>query len=107
MENLGYGGMQMTATATLTDAPSAYCKQWDNVNWPKVKQQVLRLQMRIAKATREGRHRKAQSLQWLLTHSYTAKLLAVKRVTSNNGRKTAGVDGATWSTAASKIKAAL
>lgn len=97
----------MTAAATLTDAPSAYCEQWDNINWTRAKQEVLRLQMRIAKATREGRHRKAQSLQWLLTHSHSAKLLAVKRVTSNNGKNTAGVDGATWSTAAAKIKAAL
>ena len=97
----------MTAAATLTDAPSAYCEQWDNINWPHIKQEVLRLQMRIAKATREGRHRKAQSLQWLLTHSHSAKLLAVKRVTSNNGKRTAGVDGSIWSTAAAKMKAAI
>jgi RNA-directed DNA polymerase len=48
--------------------------------------------MRIAKATKEGRRGKAKALQWLLTHSRYAKLLAVKRVTQNRGRKTAGVD---------------
>jgi hypothetical protein len=48
--------------------------------------------MRIAKAVREGRWGKVKSLQWLLTHSFAAKLLAVRRVTQNAGRKTAGVD---------------
>jgi RNA-directed DNA polymerase len=36
---------------------------------------------------------KAKSLQWLLTHSFQAKLLAARRVTRNRGSRTAGVDG--------------
>jgi RNA-directed DNA polymerase len=66
---------------------------------------VERLQMRIAKATREGKHRKAASLQWILTHSYYAKLLAVKRVTTNKGKNTAGVDSVIWKTSAQKMAA--
>jgi RNA-directed DNA polymerase len=32
---------------------SSYCTQWQSINWKAVEQQVLKLQMRIAKATRE------------------------------------------------------
>lgn len=52
--------------------------QWQSINWKAVKQHVLKLQMRIAKATLEGKHGKAKALQWILTHSTSAKLLAVK-----------------------------
>jgi len=61
--------------------------------------------MRIAKATREGRLGRAKALQWLLTHSFHAKLLAVRRVTSNQGAKTAGVDGEVWHTPERKMRA--
>src|SRR5262249_31484665 len=67
--------------------------------------QVRRLQMRIAKAIREKRYGQARSLQWLLTHSYSAKLLAVKRVTENKGRRTPGVDGKVWRSDRQKMAA--
>jgi RNA-directed DNA polymerase len=79
--------------------------EWDAIPWLEVKKKVERLQMRIAKATREGKHRKAASLQWILTHSYYAKLLAVKRVTTNKGKNTAGVDNVVWRTSAQKMAA--
>lgn len=47
---------------------------------------------------REGRYGKVKSLQWLLTHSHAAKLLAVRRVSQNKGSKTAGTDGVMWRT---------
>ncbi len=65
---------------------------WASLDWTKIENSVLRLQMRIAKAKRQKRYGKVKALQWLLTHSYEAKLLAVKRVTSTKGAKTAGVD---------------
>ena len=34
---------------------------------------VKKLQMRIAKAQKEGRHNKVKALQWTLTHSFYAK----------------------------------
>ena len=48
--------------------------------------------MRIVKAQKDGHYSKVKTLQWLLTHSFYAKALAVKRVTSNKGKNTAGVD---------------
>jgi RNA-directed DNA polymerase len=63
--------------------------------------------MRIAKAVKEGRPGKVKSLQWLLPHSFHAKLLAVKRVTSNQGRKTPGIDGILWRGNKAKMQAVL
>jgi RNA-directed DNA polymerase len=80
---------------------------WKSIRWPSVRQEVRRLQIRIAKATQAGRHRKAQALQWLLTHSRAAKLLAVHRVTTNRGAKTPGVDNVIWRTDRQKIQAVI
>lgn len=68
---------------------------------------VKSLQARIVKAQKEGRYGKVKALQRLLTHSYSAKTLAVKRVTENKGKKTSGVDKETWSTPEAKWKATL
>ncbi len=91
----------------LTGATSGLGKHWQAIDWHKVEGEVRRLQMRIAKAVREGKSNKAMSLQWVLSHSFSAKLLAVKRVTSNRGARTPGVDGQTWNTPAKKMKGAL
>jgi RNA-directed DNA polymerase len=68
---------------------------------------VRRLQARIVEATREGRKSRVKALQWILTHSFNGKALAVKRVTENQGKKTPGVDGVTWSTPEAKSQAVL
>ena len=105
LQNHFHGGKQMT-TKPLIGAPSAHFWTWKSIQWPQVEKQVKRLQMRIAKATREGRQGKAKSLQWLLTHSFYGKLMAVKRVTSNKGAKTPGIDGVIWKTPNQKMEAA-
>ena len=79
--------------------------QWEQVNWSQCEQKVRRLQARIVKATKEGRHGRVKALQWLLTHSFHGRALAVKRVTHNKGKNTPGVDGAIWSTPASRYEA--
>ena len=78
---------------------------WRSIDWNKARREVKRLQMRIAKAVKEGKHGKVQALQWILTHSFYAKALAVKRVTSNKGKNTPGVDGVVWKSAKDKIQA--
>jgi RNA-directed DNA polymerase len=80
---------------------------WKTIDWSRIRQEVRRLQMRIAKATQAGQHRKAQALQWVLTHSRSAKLLAVHRVTTNRGAKTPGVDNVIWRTDKQKLQAAF
>jgi len=88
----------------LAGAPSASLT-WPTIDWETVITEVRRLQMRIAKAFREGRRGKAKALQWLLTHSFYAKLLAVKRVVSNQGAKTPGIDEIVWKSSADKMEA--
>ena len=78
---------------------------WQSINWKAVEANVLKLQMRIAKATRDGKYGKAKALQWILTHSRSAKLLAVKRVSQNKGSKTPGIDGVVWNTDTRRLKA--
>ena len=80
---------------------------WRSIDWDNAWREVKRLQIRIAKAVKEGKHGKVKSLQWLLTHSFYAKALAVKRVTSNKGKKTPGVDGVLWKTSQDKMNAVI
>jgi RNA-directed DNA polymerase len=89
----------------LACASSGLAAQWEHIEWSHCEQEVRRLQARIVKATREGRWGKVKALQWLLTHSFCGRALAVKRVTHNQGKNTPGVDGAIWSTPASRYKA--
>jgi RNA-directed DNA polymerase len=78
---------------------------WKAIDWPTVRDDVRRLQLRIAKAVRAGKYGKAKALSWLLTHSRSAKFLAVKRVTENKGAKTPGVDNQRWKTDRQKYAA--
>ncbi len=57
--------------------------QWNNINWKKVEKHVNRLQARIAKAVKDGIWYIVKRLQYLLTHSFYAKLLAIRKVNQN------------------------
>jgi len=81
--------------------------QWNNIDWKKVENHVNRLQIRITKAVKECKWYLVKRLQYLLTHSYYAKLLATRKPTQNTGKRTAGVDGEIWSSSEAKMKAAL
>lgn len=97
---------QPTATcSSLPDAPIHPTNGWHHIDWYKVTCQVRRLQARIVKATKEGKWRKVKALQRLLTRSFSGKAMAVKRVTKNKGKNTAGVDREIWNTPQKKIDA--
>src|SRR6478672_1591464 len=96
--------MQMTA-ALAAGAASHEQVDWHAIDWPKVHENVRRLQARIVKATQQGRWGKVKALQRLLTHSFSAKALAVKRVTENHGKRTPGIDGELWNTPLKKATA--
>jgi RNA-directed DNA polymerase len=78
---------------------------WHQIDWSHAHRIVRRLQARIVKATQQGRWGKVQALQHLLTHSHSGKVLAVRRVTENHGKRTAGVDRVTWDTPEQKMAA--
>lgn len=85
----------------LTDTP--LFQKWKSVNWHQVEKSVNKLQTRITKAAIQNKWNLVKRLQYLLTHSYFAKLLAVRR----EGKRTPGIDGEKWLTSNSKIKAVL
>lgn len=89
-------------TATAVGALSNDTLAWQQINWLACERIVKRLQARIVKAVKEGRWNKVKVLQRLLTHSLTAKLISVKRVTENQGKRTPGVDHCLWPSPATK-----
>jgi|LGOV01.1.fsa_nt_gb RNA-directed DNA polymerase len=80
---------------------------WNKLNWSQIEAKVSKLQSRIAKAVGRGRYNLVKKLQYLLTNSFHAKLLAVRKVTTNKGKNTPGIDGVILSTPSSKYKTAL
>lgn len=81
--------------------------QWKSIDWKKAEAEVSRLQARIAKATQEKKWNTVKRLQYLLTHSYYAKALAVRKVTTNKGKHTPGIDKELWNTPAVKMRNVL
>src|SRR5262245_18553059 len=94
----------MTAETTAGAASHATV-DWHAIDWQQVNRNVRRLQARIVKAEQDGKRGKVRALQRLLTHSFSGKALAVRRVTENQGKRTPGVDGETWNTSGKKATA--
>ncbi len=68
--------------------------EWKDINWKKIQRIVFKLQKRIFKASQRGDVKAVRRLQKTLMRSWSAKALAVRRVTQDNrGKKTAGIDG--------------
>jgi len=68
--------------------------EWKHLPWRFFEQQVFKLQKRIYRASHRGDVTTVHHLQRLLMRSWSAKCLAVRKVTQDNrGKKTAGVDG--------------
>jgi len=92
-------------TARAVGAVSREAAEWYAIHWPAIHRNVRRLQVRIVQATKERRWGRVRALQRLLTHSYSGKVLAVRRVTENTGKVTPGVDHEIWDTPEKKIQA--
>lgn len=89
----------------VESAFSGGATDWMSIDWHRVHTSVRGMQLRIAKATKEGKWRKVKALQRMLTRSMSAKMLAVRRVTENRGKRTPGVDGALWTEPNTRWKA--
>ena len=85
----------------LVNKPTA----WKQIDWKKCYRIVKGLQSRIVKATKAKQWGKVRSLQWILTHSFSARALAVRQVTENSGKRTAGIDGEVWNNPETKFQA--
>jgi RNA-directed DNA polymerase len=101
--------MEESKLATMVNpkvgAPPTAAWTWKSIDWKSAKETVRRLQERIAKATQLGKFNKVKVLQRLLTKSFSAMVLAVKRVTENKGKNTPGVDKVIWKTPQQKKSA--
>ena len=68
--------------------------KWNEIPWKKIERNVFKLQKRIYQAKSSGNVKKVRRLQKLLSKSWSAKLLATRRITQDNrGKNTAGIDG--------------
>jgi RNA-directed DNA polymerase len=68
--------------------------EWKDLPWKQIQRRVFKLQKRIYRASCCGNVKALHKLQRLLLKSWSAKCLAVRRVTQDNaGKKTAGIDG--------------
>ena len=101
--NVMYSTTEDKTSERLTDQHLAV--QWEIINWNKAEKEVNKLQVRIAKATINKKYNEIKRLQYLLTHSFYAKALAVRKVTTNKGKNTPGIDNELWTTSALKMKA--
>lgn len=73
-------------------AKSAY--EWQDTPWHQLERNVFKLQKRIFRASSRGDVSTVHRLQKLLMKSWSARCLAVRRVSQDNqGKRTAGVDG--------------
>ncbi len=90
---------------TSAGASSSKRLVWHDIPWYRTERNVRQLQARIVKATQEKRWGKVKALQRLLTHSFSGKALAVRRVTENQGKNTPGVDKIIWDTPEKKARA--
>jgi RNA-directed DNA polymerase len=91
--------------ATSAGAVSRTTVDWHAMHWQKAHTMVRRLQARLVQATQLGRWGKVHALQRLLTQAFSAKVLAVKRVTDNQGKRTAGVEKIIWETPEQQARA--
>ena len=68
--------------------------EWNLIPWRKLERRVFKLQKQIYRASKANDYKKTHNLQRLLMKSWSAKCLAIRKVTQENqGKKTAGVDG--------------
>ena len=80
--------------------------QWKDINWKIVTDSVNRLQVRITKAVNKEKWQLVKRLQYMLTNSFYAKMLAIRSVTQNKRTTTAGINGIKWTSPKAKMNAA-
>lgn len=76
-----------------------------NIDWKNCYAVVFDLQSRIAVAYKAGENKKVTQLQHNLVRSFEARALAVRRVVTNSGGKTPGLDGILWKSDIQKFDA--
>lgn len=78
---------------------------WNSIDWKLCELKLAEQQNSLAIATTQGSSNEIVKVQNKIMRMFAARALAVRKVTTNRGKTTAGVDGEKWSTAAKKIEA--
>lgn len=86
--------MEFPVAVNMSNTSLKTTGEWRSINWRKLERRVYKLQQRIYRASQRGDVKTFRRLQKTLMNSWSARALAVRRVTQDNcGKKTAGVDG--------------
>jgi RNA-directed DNA polymerase len=80
-------------------------KKYENINWKQCQIELFRLQSEILKAFRTGNTKDILKAQHALTRSFAARALAVRKVTTNKGKNTYGIDKVLLKTNEEKFQA--
>jgi RNA-directed DNA polymerase len=82
-------------------------ENWHDIDWPQCQKKVQYLQEKIVVAFQKGQMGEVKYLQHNLVRSFARRALAVRRVVTNPGQKTPGIDKVVWSTPVEKWNAIL
>lgn len=80
-------------------------KSYQQINWKKCQNDLNKMQEDLVWSFRAGNKKKVKALQNQIVNSFATRALAVRRVTTNKGSLTAGVDGVTWKTSQARMDA--
>ena len=86
-------------------ASNKFETHWHNINWKQVEEFVSNAQNDMVVAYRKGNLTKVHEIQYKLIMSFEGRAYAVRKVTSNDGKKTPGVDNKIWKGTTAKTKA--
>lgn len=75
------------SSSNVMNTESKPMYRWKDIPWPKLERMVYKLQKRIYQASRCGNVALVHRLQKLLVKSWSAKAIAVRRVTQENQGK--------------------
>lgn len=73
--------------------------EWNSIDWKRAEMKVKDLQEKIVIATLNNDMKEVYNIQWKLINCFEAKAIAIRRVVTNRGGKTAGTDNIIWKTA--------
>lgn len=80
---------------------------FNSINWYKCQKELARIQEKVAVAYMNKDKNKVIKYQELIIKSFAARALAVKKVITNRGKNTAGIDRERWDTAKQKMDAII
>lgn len=80
-------------------------KNYNNIDWIKCKNDVMKIQNQVVVAYKNGNSEQVTNYQNAIVRSFAARALAVRKVNTNCGGKTAGIDEVIWSKPEQRMEA--